>query len=89
MDVRRPMEFVGVFVLQGLPCFAKWLSLSGGEIVGFRAVWVILIPTVAGAAHFMASAYGFELQEDTCVLEVDAFPIVTLLVLVSAVTWFM
>ena len=72
----------GVFVLQGLPCFAKCLSLVRLELLGMCAVIASLVPSVLTAQHFMASAYGFELQEDGCVLE--SFPIVGLFLFVSA-----
>ena len=72
----------GIIVLQGLPCFAKSLSLVRLEILGICAVIVSLLPSVLAAQHYMAAAYGFELQEDSCVLE--SFPIVGLFLFMSA-----
>ena len=72
----------GTFVLQGLPCFAKCLSFVRLEMLGECAVIASLVPSVLSAQHFMAAAYGFELQEDSCVLE--SIPIVALFLVLSA-----
>ena len=72
----------GAFVLQVLPCFAKCLSLVRLEMLGMFAVLASLVPCVLASEEFMASAYGFELQEDGCILE--CIPIIALFVFVSA-----